>query len=173
MGTPVFAAGNDFLEEKHPSNSEKPHPLNILILGGTSFIGPQQIAYALQRGHSISIFTRGKTQPTIQKQVFKQVEHLTGDRENDLEALKGRKWDAVIDNSGRRVKWTKDTAQLLKDNVGLYLYTSSTGVYYPYLGKDIDESTKPVLEVPEKCNPFEYGYGVWALRHSKLEAIKP
>lgn len=111
------------------SNKEKglpkpsPHPLNILILGGTSFLGPHQIAYALNRGHSISIFTRGRTEPTIHKKLFKKVEHLVGDRANNLEALKERKWDAVIDNSGHRAQWTKDSAELLKDNVPLYLYT--------------------------------------------------
>ncbi|KAA3632805.1 MAG: NAD-dependent epimerase/dehydratase family protein [Bacteroidetes bacterium] len=172
MGSPLLAQGT--ATQTDLLFPEKPHPLNILILGGTSFLGPQQIAYALQRGHSISIFTRGKTQPTVQKEVFKKVEHLVGDRENNLEALKGRKWDAVIDNSGRRVKWTKATAELLKDNVGLYLYTSSTGVYYPYLGRDIDESTKLVLEVPDgisEIQKYEYDYGVMKA-NSEIEAQK-
>ena len=48
--------------------------LSILILGGTSFLGPHQIASALSRGHSISTFTRGKTQPTIHTELFEQVE---------------------------------------------------------------------------------------------------
>ena len=77
------------------------HPLNILILGGTSFIGPHLIAYALNRGHSITTFTRGRTEPTVHRALFRRVEQLVGDRENDLEALRGRTWDAVIDNSGR------------------------------------------------------------------------
>lgn len=139
------------------------HPLKILILGGTSFLGPHQIAYALGRGHEITTFTRGKTQPSIHKKLFKEVEQLVGDRNDNLEALKGRKWDAVIDNSGRRVQWTKDTAELLKDNVGLYLYTSSTGVYYPYLGKDIKEDTELLTVSPpgtEGEEKLEYDYGV-------------
>jgi 2'-hydroxyisoflavone reductase len=160
--------------EKEELLKPSPHPLNILILGGTSFLGPHQIAYALNRGHSISIFTRGKTQPAIYKKLFKKVDHLLGDRANDLEALKGRKWDAVIDNSGHRVQWTKDSAALLKENVPLYLYTSSTGVYYPYLGSNIKEDTKPVLEVPEGINEeqsIEYGYGVMKAK-SEIEAKK-
>lgn len=105
--------------------------LKILILGGTGFLGPHQIAYALERGHEISTFTRGKTKPTIHPELFSKVESLVGDRENNLEALKNRKWDVVIDNSGRRTKWTEDTAKLLVDNVGYYMYTSSISVYYP------------------------------------------
>ncbi len=139
------------------------HPLKILILGGTSFLGPQQIAYALQRGHSISTFTRGKTIPAVQKTVFDDVEQLIGDRNNNHDALRGRKWDVAIDNSGNRLQWVKDAVALLKDNVDVYMYTSSTGVYYPYLGNDLKENTKPVLKTPEgitQVQKYEYDYGV-------------
>src|SRR5262245_59915340 len=64
-------------------------PLKILVLGGTSFIGPYQVQYALDRGHTVTLFNRGKTNP----QLFPNVEKLIGDRENNLEALKGRTWD--------------------------------------------------------------------------------
>lgn len=139
------------------------HPLDILILGGTSFLGPHQIAYLQSRGHSVSIFTRGQTRPTIYKAAYREVEQLVGDRDGDLSALRGRRWDAVIDNSGQRVAWARDTARLLQDQVELYLYTSSTGVYYPYLGSDIDETTKVVLEAPVTADgdsAGEYSYGV-------------
>ncbi len=148
-----------------------PHPLRILILGGTSFLGPQQIAYAMNRGHSITTFTRGRTKPTVHEKLFNEIEQLIGDREDNLEALRGRTWDAVIDNSGHRAKWTRDSAQLLRDTVDLYLYTSSTGVYYPYLGEDIREDTELVLEVPEGITEYEsmeYGYGVMKT-HSEIE----
>ncbi len=164
---PVFtsfsSATNPLMKAIDSVDTAKPHPLKILILGGTSFLGPQQIAYALQRGHKISIFTRGRTKPTIHKSLFHEIEHLIGDREDNLTALEDRSWDAVIDNSGHREKWTRDSAQLLKARVKLYLYTSSTGVYYPYLGSNIKENTKPVLVVPDGINEtqsIEYGYGV-------------
>ena len=51
--------------------------LNILILGGTSFLGPHQIASAINRGHFISTFTRGKTKPTIYNELFEKVEQLS------------------------------------------------------------------------------------------------
>lgn len=100
-------------------------PLKILILGGTGFIGPHQVEAALGRGHQVSIFNRGKSGP----QMFPQVENLVGDRDNDLSSLKGRKWDAVIDNSGFVPRWVKQSAELLKENVGHYLYMSSISVY--------------------------------------------
>ncbi len=160
--------------EPVPASDESRHPLRILILGGTSFIGPHLIHYALQRGHSVTTFTRGKTKPAIHQQLFRHVEQLTGDRIDNLEALKGRFWDAVIDNSGQRVEWTRDSAQLLKDSAENYIYTSSTGVYYPYLGTDIREDTDLVLEVPDGLNrvqQMEYGYGVMKSL-SEIEARK-
>ncbi len=152
-------------------NSKK---LNILILGGTSFLGPNQIAYAMERGHKISTFTRGKTQPSIYQDLFENVESLIGDREDNLTALEGRKWDAVIDNSGRKVEWTKQTVELLKDNCGLYVYTSSTGVFYPYLGNDFKEEMEVLHAVPEEVNEgdkYIYDYGVMKA-NSEQEAIK-
>lgn len=136
--------------------------LKILILGGTSFLGPHQIAYALNRGHEVSTFTRGKTVPKVNSEVFGQVEQLIGDREDNLEALKNRKWDVVIDNSGRRTKWTEGTAQLLKDNVEYYMYTSSISVYYPFTGTNFSEDRELVTEVPadtpeDEKRTFEYG----------------
>ena len=132
--------------------------LHILILGGTTFLGPHQVRYLLERGHRVSIFTRGRTQPTIFRDAFDHVEHLVGDRENDLSALEGRSWDAVIDNSGRKVRWARDSATLLRPRVGRYLYVSSTGVYLPYRTVNITEDTDLVLaDDPPQEEP---SYGV-------------
>ena len=158
--TPVVKA-NPFSDLMDIDKNEK--KLKILILGGTSFLGPHQIEYALERGHEVSIFTRGKTIPKIYTDLFTKVEQLVGDREDNLEALKNRKWDAVIDNSGRKTKWTSDTAQLLKDNVELYMYTSSISVYYPYYGNDFSVDRPVVTEIPADADADEirtYEYGV-------------
>jgi 2'-hydroxyisoflavone reductase len=143
--------------------TESDQKLKILILGGTSFLGPHQISYALKRGHEVSIFTRGKTVPKIHTALFDKVEKLVGDREDNLEALKNRTWDVVIDNSGRKTQWTEDTAQLLKDNVGYYMYTSSVSVYYPFTGDDFSEKRPLVTEIPKDIEEGEratYAYGV-------------
>ena len=157
-------------EKGTEGSSEK---LNILILGGTSFLGPHQIASALERGHSISTFTRGKTKPTIHSELFDQVEQLIGDREDNLSALENRKWDVVFDNSGRRVEWTKKSAELLKKDCDLYLYTSSTGVYFPYTKGSFKEEDEVLLELPEKVDKYlrmEYDYGIMKA-NSELAAI--
>lgn len=156
----LAALGPSALEAASTPSPRVRHPLSILILGGTSFLGPHQIAYAMGRGHSITTFTRGRTEPTVHQRLFEQVEHLIGDRDSDLSALRNRRWDAVIDNSGQRVEWATEAAELLRDSVDSYLYTSSTGVYYPYLGEDIDESTEVAMEVPageEENGAYTYG----------------
>ncbi|MAD98542.1 MAG: hypothetical protein CMB99_14560 [Flavobacteriaceae bacterium] len=149
-------------------------PLDILILGGTSFLGPHQIKFALSRGHKVSIFTRGKTKSTIHKEVFDQVEHLIGDREDNLSALENRNWDVVIDNSGRKVEWTQKTAELLKNRCGMYLYISSTGVYFPYKKENLDETDSVLLKYPSNANntfKMSYDYGIMKA-NSELAASK-
>ncbi|MEM9544720.1 MAG: NAD-dependent epimerase/dehydratase family protein [Bacteroidota bacterium] len=161
MGFASVVKANPFPQLKNYEQSDT--KLKILILGGTSFLGPHQIAYALERGHEVSIFTRGKTVPKVHAALFDKVEKLVGDREDNLEALKGRTWDVVIDNSGRKTKWTEDTAQLLKENVGYYMYTSSISVYYPFTGEDFSEGRTLVTEIPKDADPNEirtYEYGV-------------
>jgi len=141
-----------------PRVEPAPRQLKILVLGGTSFIGPHQIRYALERGHIVTIFTRGQTQPTLFQDLFAEVEHVIGDRDQNLEALQGRTWDAVIDNSGQRVEWARNSAQLLQDKAQHYLFVSSTGVYLPYLTTNIREETKLVLaDDPPQESP---SYGV-------------
>ncbi len=111
-------------------------PLRILILGGTGFIGPAQVRYALQRGHRITLFNRGRTNPTL----FPEVERLQGDRNGDLEALKGREWDAVIDNPASLPRWVRQSAQLLKDAAQTYCFVSTISVYSDNSIVGMDES---------------------------------
>lgn len=165
-GIPLLAATPfNSSPENAPIIEKAAKPMKILILGGTSFLGPHQIAYALERGHSVSTFTRGKTKPTVHKELFEKVESLVGDRVDNLEALKDRKWDVVIDNSGRQVQWTKDTAELLKDNAEMYLYVSSVSAYYPFIGTTgFSEEREVLLEPPEgeeyENNKMTYDYGI-------------
>jgi 2'-hydroxyisoflavone reductase len=152
----VASEGEDGLLGAQPQS----RPLKILILGGTGFIGPHQVRYALERGHSVSIFTRGRREPPLFKEAFEHVEHLIGDRESDLTALEGRSWDAVIENSGSQTAWTQASAELLKDSCGLYLYVSSTGVYYPYLTTEIGEDTEVDLVDASDGENGSSAYGV-------------
>ncbi|MDT7831897.1 NAD-dependent epimerase/dehydratase family protein [Flavobacteriaceae bacterium S356] len=172
LGVGISLLGESLYACTANKTSEK---LSILILGGTSFLGPHQIAYAISKGHSVSTFTRGKTKPTIHRDVFDKVEQLIGDRENDLSALENRHWDVVIDNSGRKTDWTRKTANLLKEKSGIYLYISSTGVYFPYTSGGIKEDAKVLLNTPKGVTDdvlkMSYDYGVMKA-NSELEAEK-
>ena len=130
-------------------------PLNLLVLGGTGFIGPHLVRHAVGRGHHVTIFTRGRRQAELPNEVTR----LTGDRNGQLDALAGKKWDAVVDDSATNPDWVRQSAQLLKESVGRYLFTSSTGVYYPYLKRGLDESVAPHLDVKDPKD-FSETYGV-------------
>jgi len=101
-----------------------PAPKRILILGGTGFIGPHMVRYAVERGHRVTIFTRGRTEADIP-----DVEHLIGDRSNDLSALEGRSWDVVLDNNARDYRWVRLSTELLRDAAEHYLFVSSISAY--------------------------------------------
>jgi 2'-hydroxyisoflavone reductase len=114
-------------------------PLNILILGGTGFTGPFQVEYALKRGHKVTLFNRGK-RPSPEWP--SAVEQLHGDRNTgDLAALKGRKWDVCIDNPTSLPFWVRDAGQVLKGNVGHYLFISTISVYADGSKPGINETT--------------------------------
>ncbi len=100
--------------------------LSILLLGGTGFLGPAEVEYAMARGHKVTLFNRGRTNP----QLFPQAEKLQGDRATgDLAALQGRRWDAVLDTSANVAAWVRDSAAALKDSVGRYLFVSSISAH--------------------------------------------
>jgi 2'-hydroxyisoflavone reductase len=112
-------------------------PLHLLILGGTGFTGPFQVRYALDRGHKVSVFNRGKTHPG---ELPKEVEHLIGDRNGQLDALRNRQWDVVIDNPTSAPAWVRDAAQILKGNVDRYVFISTISVYADNSKPGTDES---------------------------------
>ncbi len=102
-------------------------PLHILILGGTGFTGPFQVNYALARGHKVTLFNRGK-KPSPEWPG--EVEQLHGDRNTgDLKALQGRKWDVCLDNPTSLPFWVRDAGNVLKGNVGHYLFISTISAY--------------------------------------------
>ncbi|MBT8489206.1 MAG: NAD-dependent epimerase/dehydratase family protein [Gemmatimonadetes bacterium] len=150
------AAADGFQE---PSR-QQPRALDILILGGTSFLGPHQVHLALQRGHSVSTFTRGRTEPRMYRDDFGRVEALIGDREDDLGALEGRRWDVVIDNSTRQASWAEATVELLRDAAEHYVFVSSTGVYYPYLTEGVTENGPVPVEDSRGGEDGSMAYGV-------------
>ena len=113
------------VQQPRPPHRDPRTALRILILGGTGFIGPFQVRYALGRGHTVTLFNRGRTNPDL----FPEVEKLIGDRNGQLDALRGRSWDVVIDNSRSNLEWVRMSAELLKDSVDRYFYVSSRSAY--------------------------------------------
>jgi len=132
-----------------------PKPLDILVLGGTGFIGPHEINYARARGHTITMFNRGKTAPDM----FPDVEALIGDRDDQLDALKGRSWDAVIDNSGFFPRHARLSAELLHGHVGQYLFVSSISAYAQSLTVADDEFSGAYAEMDDPTDESEHIYG--------------
>jgi 2'-hydroxyisoflavone reductase len=100
--------------------------MNILILGGTAFLGRHLVTAALERGHTLTLFHRGNRNP------FPELENIIGDRTKDLEKLAGREWDTVIDTSGYVPRVVGMSARALKDSVKRYCFISTISVYSNY-----------------------------------------
>jgi 2'-hydroxyisoflavone reductase len=119
-----------------------PPPKRILVLGGTGFVGPPVVEAARARGHIVTLFNRGKTHPGL----FPEVETILGDRVTELDKLRGRDWDAVVDTWGPGPTLVGKAAEMLRDHVGQYVFVSTISVYK--LGKDPIDERSPVLSLP-------------------------
>jgi len=130
--------------------------MNILIIGGTRFLGRHTVDAALARGHQVTVFNRGRTSAGLPG----EVEALVGDRDGGLDPLRGRRWDAVIDTCGFVPRVVGDSARLLADAVEHYVFVSSLSVYPSYATEGMDESA-PVGtiedETIEKVDGATYG----------------
>lgn len=109
--------------------------MNILILGGTVFLGRQLVRAALERNHNVTLFNRGIRNPDL----FPDIEKLKGDRNGDIDALKGRSFDAVIDTSGHLPKSVRKSADILKDTAGHYTFISSISAYKDFSANGTNE----------------------------------
>lgn len=107
--------------------------LRILMLGGTGFLGPHTVQFAIERGHEVTLFNRGRTNADL----FPGLEKLVGNRDPEIDAgltaLEGRQWDAVIDTSGFVPRITAASSRLLADSVEHYLFVSTICQYDDWL----------------------------------------
>ena len=101
--------------------------MKLLIIGGTTFLGPALAAEALAGGHRVTLFNRGKSSP----KPIVGAEQIRGDRETDLDRLGGRRWDAIIDTCGYVPRLVKLSAEALAGSVGCYSFISTLSVYPP------------------------------------------
>ena len=148
--------------------------MNILILGGTIFLGRHLVDAALANGHTVTLFNRGQHNPDL----FPEVEKLCGDRTNvdDLQMLRDRHWDAVIDTCGYFPHIVQLSAQVLKNLVGHYVFISSISVYgEPPTTPGIDENSAIARLEKEDLKYYEKeSYGTRkALCEQVIEAVLP
>ena len=105
-------------------------PKRILVLGGTSFLGPALVEAAVAEGHTVTLFNRGITNPEL----FPHLEKLRGFRssdagDQDLSVLARRHFDVVVDVWPNDPAIAASAAEFLKDRTPHYLYVSSIAAY--------------------------------------------
>jgi 2'-hydroxyisoflavone reductase len=148
--------GSTYDPQPRPVRQEAPRRLEVLILGGTGFIGPFQVKSALGRGHNVTLFNRGSG-----RAMFPYLETLVGDRNGDYESLRGRRWDVVIDNATNNPGWIELAADFLKDSVDQFMFVSSRSAY-----------TYETADIPRDQERLPYGLGK-AVMERIAERIMP
>lgn len=133
-------------------------PLKVLMLGGTNYVGPHLVRAALARGHEVTLFNRGITNPHF----FPALEKLRGDRKRGpeaLAALRGRKWDVVLDTWAQWPRMVEESVAALADKAEVYGYVSSIAAYpfeaYSKAGLTEDDSRA----APQTRDPARDDYG--------------
>jgi len=119
--------------------------VNILILGGTVFLGRHLVDAAQARGHVVTLFNRGQHRPDL----YPNIEKLRGDRDGGLNALRGRQWDAAIDTSGYLHRVVRQSADLLRDAVRHYTFISTMSVYADLATVGITEASPTGVLPPD------------------------
>jgi 2'-hydroxyisoflavone reductase len=152
-GAALLAVGNTALglgNDEQGANSNKPSaaekPLRILILGGTGFIGPHFVRACVNRGHKVSVFNRGKDHADLPP----NVERLIGDRNGDLESIKNRAWDSVIDLAVYTPIWVRTVGEALQGRVMHYTFISTIMTY-----SGLEVLTNPPIEEDAKLVEYK------------------
>jgi 2'-hydroxyisoflavone reductase len=124
--------------------------VRILVLGGTVFLGRHLVEVAVARGHDVTLFNRGQHNAHL----FPTLKKLRGNRDGDLSALRGKKFDAVIDPSGYRPEQIRAVASAL-ESPEHYTFISSISVYARFPpGESFDEDT-PLASGHEGYGPLK------------------
>ena len=121
--------------------------MNILILGGTRFIGRHIAQTLLNSGHRVTVLTRGQSSDDLPR----EIERLRGDRDEGvagLEALSGRAWDVCIDTCGYMPCQVRPSTAKLRSSVRRYVFMSAVRVYG-------DPAIRPVRETHPLVPPAD------------------
>lgn len=143
--------------------------LKILVLGGTHFLGIHLTEELVRHGHEVTLFNRGTRTFAL------PVQQLQGDRDGNLEALRGHRWDAVIDTSGHLPRIVEQSAQMLSNVANHYTFVSTIGVYKNFETFGIDEHY-PLATIADPTTEeiTEKNYGALkALCEAKVEEYFP
>ncbi|MFL5966133.1 MAG: SDR family oxidoreductase [Gaiellaceae bacterium] len=127
--------------------------MRLLVLGGTKFLGRAIVEAALERGHELTLFNRGQTNPDL----FREVEQVRGDRTESLDALAGRDWDVVVDVATFIPRVVRISVDALRDRVGRYVYISSISAYADMSVAPVEGNPVAELDDPDSESLEDYG----------------
>lgn len=142
--------------------------MKLLILGGSRFLGKHIVEAALARNFEVTLFNRGisggRPEPNV--------EILHGDRNTDLNILRSRQWDCVIDTSGYWPSQVRSAARILSDNIGHYTFISTCSVYRDFTARNISETDGVLTLEPEQLTALDVSHADRSLQLEHYGALK-
>ncbi|MBS1952597.1 MAG: NAD-dependent epimerase/dehydratase family protein [Cyanobacteria bacterium SZAS-4] len=139
--------------------------MKILVIGGTIFVGRHIVEAALQRGHEVTLFNRGRTESGL----FKDVEKIVGDRSESLDNLAGRSWDVIIDTSGYVPRVVSKSCEALKSSCKTYVFISTGSVYKDKSVPGINEDHETLI--PKDPDSLEWNDDTYGEMKSGCEVV--
>lgn len=123
--------------------------MHVLVLGGTGFVGRHMALEAHARGFELTFFNRGSD-----RALLPDAERVVGDRQAGVDALAGRRFDAVLDVNGYLPRIVGEAVRALRATVPRYAFVSTVSVYDAPLHGSPDSGATlredgPLREPPE------------------------
>jgi 2'-hydroxyisoflavone reductase len=137
--------------------------VELLFIGGTRFVGRHMVETVQQRGHQVTLFHRGQTNPGL----FAGVDRILGDRATDLDRLQNRTWDVVIDTCGYFPDEVHKSTQALKHRVKNYVFISTISVYADFSKPGLTEEA--ALEGFSEAHADDAQQGTYGARKARCE----
>ena len=137
--------------------------MQVLVIGGTRFVGYELVWRLLAAGHRVSLFNRGR----LADPFGPRVERLRGDRttEDFPRLLAGRAFDAAVDFAAYRAEDARQLVSVLAGRLGHYVVISSGQVYLvrdgaPRPAREADYRGRLLLEPGDPADHREWDYGM-------------
>lgn len=131
--------------------------MEVLVMGGTRFLGRRLVAHLLDNGCRVTVATRGNAVDEFGDRVTRVIFERTS-IESMKQAFGQSRFDIVYDQIGYSPDDAADAIEVFAGHIGRYIFTSSRAVYYHCSGRLTEQDFDPMSIEPGKGRYEDLGY---------------